>query len=352
MGVIAALAAVSIVGALWQGAGPSVPFVVVTAMAMAFVPTQALGVAVLGLMLVTTAAAIAAALLRKAHPFQALMFAAADGLAVWGLWLHHLEATTWQLPNAGGWGRGSTLIALAAVARLGAGLVPTGKVHSALGLSGWWIGVVLALWAGPPALPLFAVAAGIILASALMGSSGSSVLGFSGAAAAVAAGLGASAATVAGIAGAGAAMALGAPVLGLFGWAAIPASAASDLDVPRALATGLALPAVALVLAIATEGAIGARSRRRGGGVTGWLALGIGLAGGGVRATWLVLAGLLGFALHRLFHDDAHAAPQPDTVAPEPVLVLPTTLAAMAFWAVASASLAALWLRGMATDFL
>lgn len=352
MGLILALAAVSVVGALWQGAGPSALFVIGSAIAIALIPSQTLGVAVMGLMLITTAATIAAAWLKKAHPFQALMFAAADGLAVWALWLSHLESTTWELPGPGDWGRGSTLLALAAVARVGAGLVPMGRQHLALGMLGWWVGVLLAWWAGLPALAVLAVAGAILLGSALMGSHASSVLGFAGALAAAAAGLGASDAVVAGIAGAGAAMALGAPVLGLFGWAAVPLSAAADLEVPGGLAAGLALPAVPLLMAIAAEGAIASRSRRVGGGVTGWLAIAVGLFGGAVDAVWLVVVGVSALALSRALYVDSPIVPQPDRPAPEPVLVTTTIIVAGGIWLLAAASSAVLWLRGLATDFL
>lgn len=352
MGVILALAAVSVVGALWQGAGSSALFVIGSAIAVVLIPSQTLAVAVIGLMLGTTALAIGAAWLKRAHPFQALMFAAADGLAVWGLWLSHLESTTWDLPGPGGWGAGSAMLALAAVARLGAGLVPMGRSHPALGMLGWWLGVVMACWAGPPALPVFAVAAGLMLVSALMGSHGSSALGFAGAVAAVAAGLGASEQAVAGIAGAGAAMALGAPVLGLFGWAAIPLSAASDLDVPSGLAAGLALPAVPLVMAIAVESAVGSRSRRLAGGVTGWLAIAVGVTRSPVLAVWLGAVGVLALALSRSLFDSSPVAPQPDPPAPEPVFVTPTLVVASGVWLLASASNVALFLRGLATDFL
>lgn len=350
--MIFAIAAVSVVGVLWQGAGPSAIFVAACAVAVALIPSQTLGVAVVGLITITTGVAIVAAWMRRAHPFQVLMFAVSDGLAIWALWLSHLGSTTWNLPGPGAWERGSALLGMAAVARIGAGLVPVDRAHMAVGMSGFWVGILLAWWAGTPALIVFAVGAAAILASALMGWHASSVLAGAGAIAAVAAGLGAPPAAIAAIAGAGAAMTLGAPVLGLLGWTAIPFGVVSGLGPPGGLATALALPAAPLVLALAAEGAIGARTRQRGGGLTGWLALGIGLSGSGLRVTWIAAAGLLAFAISRALYDDVQAVPELDPPAPKPVLVTQVLVGATSSWLLAAGGVAALWVRGLSTDFL
>ena len=356
MGLIWVLATLSVFATLWQGAGPSMLILLASAGALAFIPTQDISVAVIALFMVPTLAALVGALLYRAHPFQALMFATADLMLVGALLLSHRQTTEWVLPGTGDWGRGTALIALAAILRAAAGLVPVGRRHMGVAMTGGWMGIVLAFWAGPAALPLLVIGAAVLLASSLLPSTRTigAAMTYAGAVALSLAGIGAPPEVLAVVGAGGAATVLGAPLLGIFSWGLLPLSAASFLSIPSGMGPTLVLVTTPLLLGFAVEHTLSVRNPHRGGRVVGSAAVAgaILIADKSHRAS-IVVVGLI--AIAACWYLTERAIPKAPWVEPDsPSIAYPRLVTAAGFAVFASAAgiLAVMAIEGFSTRFL
>lgn len=356
MGLIWVLAASSVLATLWQGAGPSVPILLASAGALVFIPTQDISVAVVALFIVPTLAALVGALLHRAHPFQALMFATADLMLVGALLLSHRQTTEWVLPGPGSWGRGTALIALAAILRSAVGLVPVGRRHMGVAMTGSWMGIVLAFWAGPAALLLLVIGAAVLLASSLLPTERTigTAMTHAGAVALGLAGVGAPPEVLAVVGAGGAATVLGSPLLGIFSWGLLPLSAASFLSIPSGLGATLVLVTTPLLLGFAVEHTMSVRNPHRGGRLVGSAAVAaaILMADQSQRASILLVGVIAIIAARYLMDRGTPKAPWVEL--DNSVVAYPRLVIASGFMVFASAAgiLAFMAIEGFSTRFL
>lgn len=218
---------------------------------------------------VTASVGVASVFRRSSYASFAVL-AASDLLLAAALTIFQLHTTLWDLPGIAGWGDARYLVAGAAILRLAAPFFERGEESISLTCAGWWQGLLLAWWAGPPAVFVLCAGAAFVLALYLLRGSESGFgfgfgFGFAGAIGVASAGLGMPPLVVFAAGAAGAAYVFGERVVSVWTMAAIPLSVFAQFTLER-LPAASALAAAAIpavigvgVLALPRPGSFGGR---------------------------------------------------------------------------------------------
>jgi hypothetical protein len=240
---------------------------------------------------VTASVGVASVFRRSSYASFAVL-AASDLLLAGALTIFQLQTTRWDLPGIAGWGDARYLVAGAAILRLVAPFFERGDESLSLTGAGWWQGLLLAWWAGPPAAFGLCAGAALLLSFYLLRRSGSGFgFGFAGAIAAAAAGLGLPASVVFAGGAAGAAYVFGERFVSVWTMAAIPLSVLAQFTLDR-LPAASALAAAAIPALIGLAVLVLPRPGSFGGRGTAALAIAAALVLGMQRgfAIWILYA--------------------------------------------------------------
>lgn len=200
--------------ALSIGREPSVVFLL-----LFILPTMVLGLA---------------ALFKRMSPSPFLIFALSDIVLAIAFSIYQSKTALWTLPEVGQWGTGAGgVVAAAAIMRLGGATLVSDHKEGGLVALGWWQGVLLAYWAGAPAVAVL-IGGAILLwgIASLIAPSGLTGLTVAGGVVAITAGLGGGLLGVLSIGLAGTALALGERLLSAWAVGLLPLSLATTLSIP------------------------------------------------------------------------------------------------------------------------
>ena len=214
---------------------------------------------------VTASVGVASVFRRSSYATFAVL-AASDLLLAAALSVFQLETTRWDLPGIAAWGDARYLVTAAAILRLLGPFFQRGDESLCLAAAGWWQGLLLAWWAGPPAAFGLCAGGAVLLSLYLLRRSESGFgFGFAGAVAVAAAGLGIPAPVVFAAGAAGAAYVFGERVVSIWTMATIPLSVLAQFTLDRLASpsafTSAAIPAAIglAVIALPRPGSFGGR---------------------------------------------------------------------------------------------